>query len=68
MTGKIAGIRIEPGALLFGDCKGVLVVPKAVVGELIAKAQDVAAMENKVEYAIKSGMSTAETFKTYGVM
>ena len=68
VTVKIAGIRIEPGALLFGDCEGVLVIPKAVEEEAIAKSLEKAAMENTVEDAIKGGMSTVEAFKTYGVM
>ena len=68
VTVKIAGIRIEPGALLFGDCEGVLVIPKAVEEEAIANSLEKAAMENTVEDAIKRGMSTVEAFKTYGVM
>ncbi len=68
VTVEIAGIRIEPGALLFGDCEGVLVIPKAVEEEAVAKSLEKAAMENTVEDAIKGGMSTVEAFKTYGVM
>ena len=68
VTVEIAGIRIEPGALLFGDCEGVLVIPTAVEEEAIAKSLEKAAMENTVEDAIKRGMSTVEAFKTYGVM
>ena len=68
VTVEIAGIRIEPGALLFGDCEGVLVIPKAVEEEAIAKSLEKAAMENTVEDAIKGGMSTVEAFNTYGVM
>ena len=68
VTVEIAGIRIEPGALLFGDCEGVLVIPKAVEEEAIANSLEKAAMENTVEDAIKGGMSTVEAFKTYGVM
>ncbi len=68
VTVEIAGIRIEPGALLFGDCEGVLVIPKAAEEEAIAKSLEKAAMENTVEDAIKGGMSTVEAFNTYGVM
>ena len=68
ITVEIAGIRIEPGALLFGDCEGVLVIPKTVEEEVIIKSLEKAATENTVEDAIKGGMSTVEAFKTYGVM
>ena len=65
---EIAGIRIEPGALLFGDCEGVLVIPKTVEEEVIVKSLEKAATENAVEDAIKGGMSTVDAFKAYGVM
>ena len=65
---EIAGIRIEPGALLFGDCEGVLVIPKTVEEEVIVKSLEKAATENTVEDAIKGGMSTVDAFKAYGVM
>ena len=68
ITVEIAGIRIEPGALLFGDCEGVLVIPKTVEEEVIVKSLEKAATENTVEDAIKGGMSTVEAFETYGVM
>jgi len=68
VTVEIAGIKIEPGALLFGDCEGVLVIPKDAEEETIAKSLEKAAMETTVEDAIKGGMSTVEAFKTFGVM
>ena len=68
VTVKIAGIRIEPGALLFGDCEGVLVIPIEAEKEIIAKSLEKATMENTVEAAIKNGMSAVDAFKTYGVM
>ena len=68
VTVEIAGIRIEPGALLFGDCEGVLVIPVEAEKEIIAKSLEKATMENTVEAAIKNGMSAVDAFKTYEVM
>ena len=68
VTVEIAGIRIEPGALLFGDCEGVLVIPVEVEKEIIAKSLEKAAMENTVEAAMKTGMSAVDAFKAFGVM
>ena len=68
VTVEIAGIRIEPGTLLFGDCEGVLVIPREVEEEVIAKSLEKSAIENTVEAAIKNGMSAVDAFKTYGVM
>jgi regulator of RNase E activity RraA len=65
---EIDGIRIEPGCLLFGDCEGVIVVPKEAEEETIRLSLEKVQMENKVGDAIRAGMSTCEAFAKYGVM
>jgi 4-hydroxy-4-methyl-2-oxoglutarate aldolase len=67
-TIEIDGIRIAPGDLLFGDREGVLVIPRAVEAEAVAKALDKVRTENKVADAIKGGMSACEALATFGVM
>ena len=65
---EIAGVRIEPGDILFGDLDGVLVIPRRAEEEAIRKALEKASTENKVRDAIRMGMGTVEAFKTFGVM
>jgi len=65
---EIDGIRIEPGALLFGDKEGVLVIPTEVEGEVIGRSLEKARGEKKVGEAIAGGMSAVEAFATYGIM
>ena len=65
---EIAGIRIEPGTLLFGDLEGVLVIPKAAEEEVIALALEKARGEKLVGEAIREGMSAVEAFKKFGIM
>lgn len=65
---EIAGIRIRPGVILFGDRDGVLVIPREAEKEAIARAFEKAATENKVRLAIEAGMSTVEAFQRFGVM
>ena len=67
-TIEIDGVRIAPGDLLFGDREGVLVIPRAVEAEAVAKALDKVRTENKVADAIKEGMSACEALATFGVM
>ncbi|MDL9997207.1 RraA family protein [Variovorax sp. J22P240] len=67
-TIEIEGIRIAPGDLLFGDREGVLVVPRAVESEAVAKALDKVRTENKVADAIRGGMSACQALETFGVM
>ncbi len=65
---ELDGVRINPGDLLFGDREGVLVIPRAVEQEVVAKASEKVRTENKVAIAIRDGMSTVEAFATFGVM
>ena len=67
-TIEIEGVRIAPGDLLYGDREGVLVIPRAVEREAVAKALDKVRTENKVADAIRGGMSACEALATFGVM
>jgi regulator of RNase E activity RraA len=65
---EIGGVRVMPGDLIFGDREGVLVIPRNVESDAIAKAIEKVETENKVAIAIREGMSTAEAFERFGVM
>lgn len=65
---EVAGVRVMPGDLVFGDLDGVLVIPRAAEEEAIRRALEKSAQENKVRDAIQAGMSTVEAFRTFGVM
>jgi regulator of RNase E activity RraA len=65
---EINGVRVMPGDIVFGDLDGVLVIPRAAEEEALRRALEKAATENVVRDAIRAGMSTAEAFRTFGVM
>ena len=65
---EVGGIRIEPGALLFGDLEGVLVIPREVEEEVISKSLEKARGEKLVGKAISEGMGAVEAFKKFGIM
>jgi 4-hydroxy-4-methyl-2-oxoglutarate aldolase len=65
---EIEDVRIEPGALLFGDREGVVVIPRAVESEAIELALDKVRTENKVAEAMRAGMSSCDAFEKFGVM
>lgn len=65
---EVGGVRVESGDLVFGDREGVVVVPRTVEGECIAKAVEKSRTESEVAIAIKGGMSAAEAFRTFGVL
>jgi regulator of RNase E activity RraA len=65
---EVQGVRVAPGDIVFGDLDGVLVIPRAAEEEAIRRALEKASAENKVRDAIRSGMSTVEAFRRFGVM
>jgi regulator of RNase E activity RraA len=65
---EIAGIRIQPGMLIFGDIDGVIVVPLDREKEIIEAALEKARGETLVAKAIKEGMSAVEAYETFGIM
>jgi regulator of RNase E activity RraA len=67
-TVEIGGVRIEPGALVFGDREGVLIVPAEVEEEALRLASDKVNKENAVADAIRGGMSAVDAFEKFGVM
>lgn len=65
---EIAGTRINPGDIVFGDIDGVCIVPRETEGDVFAKALEKARGEKTVKKAIESGVSAREAFETYGIM
>jgi regulator of RNase E activity RraA len=65
---EIDGIAIAPGALLFGDNEGVVVIPAAAEEEVVRRALEKARGERLVKKAIADGMSAVEAFAKYGIM
>lgn len=62
------GIRIEPGDLIIADGDGVVVVPEAVVEEVIREALAKRTTENLFRDAVAGGMLTTDAYKKFGVL
>lgn len=65
---EVGQARIEPGAILFGDRDGVLVIPRESEAEVVRLALEKVRGERRVAEAIRAGMSTVEAYATFGVM
>jgi regulator of RNase E activity RraA len=65
---EIAGVRVRPGDLLFGDLDGVVVVPREVEEEVIQRALEKARAEKVVRREIESGVPSTEVFRKYGIL
>ena len=65
---EVGGVVVQPGDLVVGDLDGVVVVPRRVEAEVIARALEKARGEKLVRRAIEAGMSSTEAFKAYGIL
>lgn len=65
---EMAGVRIAPGDIVYGDIDGVCIVPRAAEVETFTAALEKARGEHKVRQALEAGLSTVEAFETFGIM
>jgi len=62
----IGSVSIHSGDHVLGDRDGVVVIPLALVAEVVEKTEAVALTENQVREAIRSGMDPVEAYLQYG--
>lgn len=63
-----AGVRIEPGDLVFGDADGVVVIPAAIEDQVLANAFEKVSGEDKTRQDLARGVKLREVFERYGVL
>jgi 4-hydroxy-4-methyl-2-oxoglutarate aldolase len=68
VPGEIAGVRVDGGDLVFGDRDGVVIVPRAVLGEVVEKALEKVSAENTVRDEIRAGEALADIFARHQVL
>jgi len=62
----IGEVTITTGDYLLGDRDGVVVIPRALAGEAVTKAEEVAATESEVRQALIAGMDPVTAYHRYG--
>jgi 4-hydroxy-4-methyl-2-oxoglutarate aldolase len=65
---EIEGVWINPGDLVFGDLDGVVIIPRALEEEVVARALNKARSEKLVRKEIENGMTSTEAFVKYGIL
>lgn len=65
---EIAGVTFEPGALVFCDPDGVVVIPLAAEKEALDRAFRKVEAENISRDAIRQGMKATEAYKKFGIL
>lgn len=65
---EIDGVRINPGDLIFADSDGVVIVPEAIIEEVLAGAMSKRSTENEFRDAVAGGMLTQAAYERFGVL
>lgn len=65
-TIQIGDVSIADGDYFLGDRDGAVVIPHALIGRVIAAANEAAGKENLVRKGILSGMDPQEAYLKYG--
>ena len=63
---RIGEVAIAPGDYLVGDRDGLIRVPRALAGEIVAKAEAAMATESLVRKAILAGTDPREAYLQFG--
>jgi len=63
---KIGALTIKAGDFVLADLDGVVIIPEAIVGEIVDATEAVMQKENLVRKAILEGMDPREAYLKYG--
>ena len=63
---KIGSVLINTGDFLLSDRDGSIVIPRAIVSDVIQKTIEVTLTENQVREAIRSGVDPVEAYLQFG--
>lgn len=57
---------IHPGDFVFGDIDGVVIIPKDMIQEILAAAEEVYTRESGMRRELREGLPITEAYKKYG--
>ena len=65
---ECAGVRIDPGDIVFGDVDGVVVVPRSQELAVLSRALEKVTGENHTRDALRTGEPLAVVFRRFGIL
>ena len=68
VPGKIHGVDVDSGDLVFGDVDGVVIIPKKLVEIVLEKSLQKVPEENMVRKKLVSGESLEKIFADHGIL
>jgi 4-hydroxy-4-methyl-2-oxoglutarate aldolase len=63
----IGTVRVEPGDYVVADRDGIVVIPSALLDEVLGRAEEVVATENEIREAVHEGLSPLAAYDRYGI-
>ena len=65
---ECAGVKVNPGDLIYGDADGVVIVPQAIEAEVLAAAYEKLKGEKSTLADLQAGISLGAVFAKYGIL
>jgi regulator of RNase E activity RraA len=65
---ECAGVKVRSGDILFGDVDGVVVIPQERAAEVLAKAKEKVAGEDRTRDELRQGRLLGEVFEKYRIL
>ena len=65
-TIEIEGVTVATGDYVVGDADGVVVVPRDVIGPVLAEAEELVGTENLIRDAVRNGMKPLAAYEQFG--
>jgi len=62
----IGAVTVASGDYVLGDRDGVVVIPAAIAGEVVARTEEVVATESDMRRALIDGMDPVAAYNKYG--
>jgi len=62
----IEGVRVTRGDWIVADRDGVVVIPSAIVEDVVAEAEQKAATENEIRDAVRAGTAPLDAYEQFG--
>jgi regulator of RNase E activity RraA len=64
----VGGVRVEPGDIIFGDFDGIVVIPQALLDEVVSRALEKVEAETHTRDMLREGALLREVYDRYGVL
>lgn len=65
---RCGGVLVHPGDIIFGDRDGIVVIPAALIEEVVEIATDKAMRENHTRDELLAGYTLRQVYDKYGVL